>query len=122
MDVSADERIVVGDVCTWDDVCALDGEAADPIMSHEPEDRDRRYLPAERVRCDQVVSQLDEECALADVGGHALQLERLEPGPPQKGRVCGDKLAEILDESLVGSSWLFCSCDLAGGVLADLLM
>lgn len=55
-------------------MCALDGEAVDPIISRGTEDRDRRYLPMERIRCGRVVSQLDKECALADVGGHALQL------------------------------------------------
>lgn len=81
------------------------------------EDRwERRCVPSEgRVRVRAVV-ELDEEGVLADVGGHALQLEGLEACPAEERRVCGGKLAEAFDDVVVQTrahGVLFCGGDLA---------
>ena len=82
-------------------------------------------VPPERVRGGCVVVELDEEGVVADVGGHALELEGLEAGPAEEAGVCGHVFAETLDEAVVvyhARAGLFGGRDLGDGVLADRLM
>lgn len=56
-----------------------------------------------------VVTQVDEEGVLPNVGGHAFQLESLEASPSKECRVCRSKLAKVLGNILVGvtvGSWI----------------
>ncbi len=70
------------------------------------------------------VTQLDVECILADVGGHATELEGLEDGPVEKVQVSRAKLAERLGHVLVDGDvlLLLCGGHHGGGVLADSLV
>lgn len=49
-----------------------------------------------------VVTQVDEERVLPNVGGYAFQLESLKASPSKERRVCGSKLAKVLRKVLVG--------------------
>ena len=84
----------------------------------------RKRVPAEGVRRRWTVAELDEESVLADVGGHAPQLEGLEAGPSDELVVGGGELAEVLDEVVVDASvaWLLRRGDLRRGMLADRLV
>ena len=68
-----------------------------------------------------MVAELDEERVLADVGGHAIELEPLEACPAEKGGVRGDVFAEALDEAFVvdAGTRLLRGRDLRRGMLAD---
>lgn len=62
---------------------------------------------------------------LANVGGYALQLQRLEASPAEKRRVCGCEFAKTLDDIFVDASThrLLLGCrDLARCMLADRLV
>lgn len=63
-------------------------------------------------------AELDEEGVLADVGGDALELERLETGPPEERGVCGGELPQAFG-NVVAPARLLHGRDLVGGVLAD---
>jgi hypothetical protein len=56
------------------------------------EGREKHVLPVGVVRGTE--DELDEERRLAHVGGHALELEGLEAGPAEKGRVLGGEAPE----------------------------
>lgn len=80
------------------------------------------YAPTQGVRRGVAVVEFDQEGVLADIGGHPLELERLEAGPAEKRGVAGHELPEALDEALVhraGARLLFRRRDLRDGVLAD---
>ena len=49
-----------------------------------------------------VVTQINEERVLPDVGRHAFQLEGLKASPSKERRVCRSKLAKVLCKVLVG--------------------
>jgi len=49
-----------------------------------------------------MVTQVDEERVLPNVGGNAFQLESLEASPSKERRMCGGKLAKVLRKVLVG--------------------
>ena len=70
--------------------------------------------------------ELDEERRLAHVGGHALELERLEAGPAEEGRVLRGEAPEELGDVLVrvvsAERLLLRRGHLGGGVLADRLV
>lgn len=104
LDVGANKWVVVRHVRSRDNVCPRDGEAEERLGVG-------------------VISELDEEAVLADVGGHALELECLEAGPAEEGRVGGGELAEVLDEILIrvrgAHGLLLCAGELGSSMLAD---
>ena len=71
-------------------------------------------------------AELDEERRLAHVGGHALELEGLEAGPAEKGRVLGgeapEQLCDVLVRVISAERLLLCGGHLRHGVLADRLV
>jgi hypothetical protein len=76
------------------------------------------------IRIDVVVAiELDEQCMLANIRGHSLQLKGLESGPAKQCGVHRSEFSKMLRQIFVRVSranWLLLSTGkLSGGVLTD---
>lgn len=99
-------------------------EGRDRMTSAEDQKRDDQGIsaPPSRVRMVAVL-KVDMQCERADVCGYAAELERLEYRPAKEHLVCGNELAQVLGECLVGLNRLLLrGRKHAGGMLADCLV
>lgn len=106
LDVLSNQRITTFDIRTWNQMSGFDGEASSGISVLSE-------------------SQVDVQSVRTDVCGTALERERLEGRPAEKGLVRRAELAEILRKVLVsirGERVLLCGSKDSGRMLTNRLV